>query len=206
MLQKHNLLVFNEQIEFLSVLFSEPNEFLKHSIEDESLIKVLQEVFENYDFKDLKASLDDREVYEKIKRDWLYLYVGVSGPLATPYASTYYRRTSRLMDKPAKDILAIIKRWGIEVDDSYRDLPDHLSSILQVISVLLEIALYDERYIIEKEAVADIYTISKDTSKWIEEMKARTEEHETTKFYSIVADLITKTLEKLVKECELILQ
>lgn len=206
MLQKHNLSVFNEQIEFLSVLFSEPNEFLKHSIEDESLIKVLQEVFENYDFKDLKTSLDDREVYEKIKRDWLYLYVGVSGPLATPYASSYYRRASRLMDKPAKDILAIIKRWGIEVDDSYRDLPDHLSSILQVISVLLEIALYDERDIIEKEAVADIYTISKDTSKWIEEMKARTEEHETTKFYSIVVDLITNTLEKLVKECELILQ
>lgn len=206
MLQKRNFLEIKERIDFLSVLFSAPNEFLFGTISDNSLVTVLEEVFSNSDFSVLEKSLADSDAIAKIKRDWLYLYVGVSGPLATPYASSYYRSTHRLMDKPAKDILALNQRWGIEIEDSYVDMPDHLSSIIQTLSILLEIVIYDERDLIVSEAAADVYILSTDTLKWLGRLNIKTKENETITFYSKIVELIIESLENLKKECELILQ
>lgn len=201
MYQRLNLIKLGEQVDFLTVLLSEPNDFLKSVIEEDSLVPVLNEVFEDYNFDSFFGRVSSDDAFLKIKRDWLYLYVGVSGPLASPYASSYYRSTHRLMDKPAKDILALNKKWGIETEESYKDMPDHLSAILQTVSILIEVIQYDEREQIKEEAYKDLSKLSVATLKWIPEMKKRTIEHESIEFYSVVLDNIIKVLEQF-KEIE----
>lgn len=185
-----------EKLDILSLLFSKPDDFLKERIKDGSLGEMLETAFPEMSFEEFKDESYKKTLEEKIDKDYLYLFVGVSKPLASPYESSYYRKDSRLMDRPARDMIKLMKKWGLAFEEDYKDLPDHLAAKLGVLSILLKHKEEVEEEILKAEIDKDIKSITKDMA-WLETFKERIEENEEVIFYSKIAQATIDTLKEV---------
>lgn len=190
-----------EKIDILSILFQRPDEFVIDNINNGNLREMLGMAFPLFDLHELESSEYREELVNTIKKDYLYLFIGVSKPLASPYQSSYYRKHSRLMDKPAGRIIQIMKKWQIEVDESYRDLPDHIVNILNLLSILLNYREENTDPIIERELKEDIKTIVED-EEWLIRFRDNIKESEDVRFYSILADMLIEVMGQVREECQ----
>lgn len=185
-----------EKIDLLILLLSKPEDFLIDRIKDNSLEEMLTGAFPQISFENLKNEEQKEEIIKKIEKDHLYLFVGASKPLASPYESSYFRKESRLMDKPAKDHLKIMNKWGLTKDAEYKDLPDHILSKLNIISILLN----HKEKVKEKELKLEIQKDIKELLKnetWTEEFVEKIKENEEVEFYSKIGEALNLTFEEL---------
>lgn len=182
----------SEKIDILAFLLSKPDEFLKERIKDRSVVEMLKTAFPNFYFDEFDDEFLEN-LYNNIDSEYLYLFVGVSKPLASPYVSSYYREKSHLMDEPAKNVIAIMKKWGIKPYDSYKDLPDHIVSILALLSIL-ENHLGDvEEPELKAEIKKDIDSIVRELD-FLDRFLENIKREEKTGFYSKIVEILIETI------------
>ena len=116
--------------------------------------------------------------------------------MASPYASSYYRKESRLMDIPARDNIKLMKKWGLEMEEDYKDLPDHILTTLNIVSVLLEHRENVEEEVLKREISQDIYNTIKNM-EWLNTFKENILEHEEAKVYSKFTDALIETFQEM---------
>ncbi len=196
MCQEHNLKQV-EKLEVLGLLLSKPDDFLITSIRENKLAEVLATVFPSEDWSRFSQGEYTQELLKYISRDYLYLFVGVSKPLASPYMSSYYRANSRLMDVPARNMLALMKKWGIEVDDEYRDLPDHFATVISLMSTLIKISFELKEEVLKAELTSDIEKLANDACEFLPKVIEKVSEFEKVEYYSIILSLANDEMEKL---------
>ena len=100
------------------------------------------------------------------------------------------------MDKPARDNIRLMKKWGLEMEESYKDLPDHILTTLNIISVLLEHKDNVEEEVLKKEISEDIYNTIKNM-EWLEIFRERIAENEEAKVYSKFTDALIETFQEM---------
>lgn len=188
--------MLREKIDILTLLFSKPDGFIKDRIIEGNMGEMLETAFPNFKWEDFSDEEFNKNAAEKIEKDYLYLFIGVSSPLASPYASSYYRKKSRLMDKPARDNIRLMKKWGLEMEESYKDLPDHILTTLNIISVLLEHKDNVEEEVLKREISEDIYNTIKNM-EWLEIFRERIAENEEAKVYSKFTDALIETFQEM---------
>lgn len=185
-----------EKLDILSLLFSKPDDFIKERIKDKSLGEMLEMAFPQISFSEFLDDNYTKTLLEKIDKDYLYLFVGVSKPLASPYESSYYRKEARLMDKPARDIIRVMKKWGLELEENYKDLPDHIVSKLALNSFLLNYKEEVDEELLKKEIDKDLKKLNKDLG-WISEFRKKIQENEEVVFYSKLAKALEDTMREI---------
>lgn len=185
-----------EKLNILSLLYARPDDFIKEKIADGSLGEMLEMAFPKRSFEEFKDESYRKTLEEKISKDYLYLFVGVSSPLASPYESSYYRKDSHLMEKPARDMIRIMKKWGLDFEDDYKDLPDHIRAKLAVIALLLDHRDKVEEEILKAEIDKDIKMLTKNMA-WLEVFKEKILAGEEVSFYSKIAQATIDTLKEL---------
>lgn len=181
------------KLKALALIFDKPANFVLQAIEDGSLLTGLKEVFPQESWDTL---VNPCFSLEELERDYLYLFIGVSKPLASPYASSYYKEKSRLMDKPAKEILALLKKWSIHVESDYKDLPDHIVFILQLLVVLKEMKdnLDDDKLPVLEGDMGNLKNL---LLAFTDDFFERIKNNENTCFYSLFENPMKESLNSL---------
>lgn len=185
-----------EKLDILSLLYSKPDDFIKEKIIDESLGEMLSTAFPHLSFEEFKDEAYRKALEEKISKDYLYLFVGVSSPLASPYESSYYRKDSHLMEQPARDMIKLMKKWGLDFEEDYKDLPDHIRAKLAVISLLVDHKDRVEEEVLKAEIDKDIALLTKNMA-WLEVFKEKIQAGEEVEFFSKIAQATIDTLKEL---------
>lgn len=184
------------KLEILSLVFSDPKDFSLGVLEDKGLEGVLIEVL-GQDFANKFSNQAYREeIKNYLAHDYLYLFRGASKPLASPYASSYYRKDSRLMDKPAANIINIMKRWGLDLDEENKDLPDHVANICAILAFFLDQIDSTEEPILKEELSRDTDRIVNELS-FIDDLYERIKANEKVAFYSLAALALKDTLREI---------
>lgn len=189
-----------ERVELLSLLFSKPKDFIKDSILDGEMKEVLVEAFPSFSWDEFDDEEYRKKVYERLDKDYLYLFIGVSNPLASPYHSSYIKPAdrSRLMDKPARRNIRLMKKWGMEKVEDEKELPDHIAFTLNIVGELLRHYNRVEEDVLKREIKSDVTTIIEDR-QWLEKFKEKIKENEETGFYGKLVDPLIKTFEEIEK-------
>lgn len=69
--------------------------------------------------------------------DYTRLFLGPVHTLAKPYGSVWLSGESTLMQESTVAVLALYAEGGFEIDDDFRDLPDHIAAELEFLYMLL---------------------------------------------------------------------
>lgn len=120
---------------------------------------------------------------ERLAHDHLYLYTGVSAPLAQPYESPYFSGDGLVMDERAAQVRSCYTRLGVRAPDvRYPD--DHIG---------LEIAFVAEcaRAIAQGTDAAPLLRefLDEHLGTFAPQVLAATREHATTAIYRALPDL-----------------
>lgn len=193
--------MLKEKIDILTLLFAKPDGFLQARLIEGNMGEMLETAFPNFKWDDYADPEFTKNAADRIAKDYLYLFIGVSKPLASPYASSYYRERARLMDKPARDNIRLMKKWGLEVEENYKDLPDHILTTLNILAVLIEHRENVQEEVLKQELSVDIYNTVKDMD-WLETFRDRIAQHEEAKVYSKFTDALIETFKEIRDQWE----
>lgn len=69
--------------------------------------------------------------------DYTRLFLAPEGPLAQPYGSVWLGGAQPLMQDSTLAVMALYEEAGFEVDEDFRDLPDHIAAELEFLYALI---------------------------------------------------------------------
>ncbi len=69
--------------------------------------------------------------------DYTRLFLGPTNTLAQPYGSVWLERRQALMQDTTAAVLGLYAEAGYEIDETFRDLPDHIAAELEFLYLLL---------------------------------------------------------------------
>lgn len=113
-----------------------PTEELRDSLFAEDMLEVwpLQDPDSQYAVRHLLAASPDS--IEALKRDHLYLYVGIGRALAQPYESPYLSDEGLVFDKQTFEVREAYAQFGFRAPNFNRDPDDHIGLEIAFISNL----------------------------------------------------------------------
>jgi TorA maturation chaperone TorD len=154
---------------------------------DEALASSAKRLGEAY-FAD---TLDDLLV------DYTRLFLGPTDILAKPYGSTWLTGEKTLMQASTIAILDLYREGGFEIDDSFRDLPDHIAVELEFL-YLLEWRACAARQNADAAGLAEIEALRRrllgeHLGRWVTPFTAAVQAEAGTAFYRDLA-AITRAL------------
>jgi len=74
---------------------------------------------------------------ESLLVDYTRLFLGPSKAIASPYGSVWTSGENALMQDSTMAVLALYLEGGFEVDDDFRELPDHIAAELEFLYLLI---------------------------------------------------------------------
>jgi TorA maturation chaperone TorD len=74
---------------------------------------------------------------ESLLVDYTRLFLGPSKAIASPYGSVWISGENALMQDSTMAVLALYREGGFEVDDDFRELPDHIAAELEFLYLLI---------------------------------------------------------------------
>jgi TorA maturation chaperone TorD len=74
---------------------------------------------------------------QELRIDYTRLFLGPTNTLAQPYGSVWLERRQSLMQDSTAAVLGLYAEAGYEIDESFRDLPDHIAAELEFLYLLL---------------------------------------------------------------------
>jgi TorA maturation chaperone TorD len=75
---------------------------------------------------------------EELRVDYTRLFLNPGAPLAAPYESVWVgRKDPMAAEEVNQSVRAIYREGGFDVDDDFRDLPDHIAAELEFLYTLL---------------------------------------------------------------------
>lgn len=69
--------------------------------------------------------------------DYTRLFLGPGQPLAQPYGSCWLSGQTTLMQESTMAVLELYEQGGFEIDEEFRDLPDHVAVELEFLYLLI---------------------------------------------------------------------
>ncbi len=69
--------------------------------------------------------------------DYTRLFLGPIQPRAKPYGSFWLSGETTLMQASSVDVLALYEQAGFEIDETFRELPDHVAAELEFLYLLI---------------------------------------------------------------------
>jgi TorA maturation chaperone TorD len=80
----------------------------------------------------------DAQPLDELQIDYTRLFLNPAGPLAAPYESAWLAgKDPMLFDEVMQSVLDSYRTGGYEVDESFRDLPDHIAAELEFLYTLI---------------------------------------------------------------------
>ena len=80
----------------------------------------------------------DAQPLDELQIDYTRLFLNPAGPLAAPYESAWLAgKDPMLFDEVMQSVLDSYRAGGYEVDESFRDLPDHIAAELEFLYTLI---------------------------------------------------------------------
>ena len=77
------------------------------------------------------------ETLEKLLVDYTHLFLGPADVLARPYGSVWMTGEEALMQDSTMAVLALYAEGGFEIDENFRELPDHIAAELEFLYLLI---------------------------------------------------------------------
>jgi putative dimethyl sulfoxide reductase chaperone len=77
------------------------------------------------------------ETRENLLVDYTRLFLGPAAALAQPYGSFWLSGENALMQDSAMAGLALYEEGGFEIDENFRELPDHIAAELEFLYLLI---------------------------------------------------------------------
>jgi putative dimethyl sulfoxide reductase chaperone len=74
---------------------------------------------------------------ENLLLDYARLFLGPTHIIAKPYGSVWLEGQDRLMGESTIEVLELYKEGGFEMDDAFRELPDHIAAELEFLYLLI---------------------------------------------------------------------
>lgn len=74
---------------------------------------------------------------ETLLIDYTRLFLGPSDALAKPYGSVWLSGEKALMQNSTMAVLKLYREGGFEIDESFRELPDHIAAELEFLYLLI---------------------------------------------------------------------
>jgi len=132
--------------------------------------------------------------------DYTRLFLAPEGPLAQPYGSVWLGGAQPLMQDSTLAVMALYAEAGFEVDDDFRDLPDHIAAELEFLYALLfreaaarrqgDTGLADSARTLRQRLIAE--HLGRSTPRFAAAMRAGAQ----TAFYRALADLTARHVER----------
>ena len=83
------------------------------------------------------AEIDQKEGFEKVRRDHLKLFVGPKTLLAPPYGSLYLEKQGQIMGPSTQDAIRFYQAAGLKKSEDFKEPPDHIRTELEFMSYLI---------------------------------------------------------------------
>ena len=74
---------------------------------------------------------------ESLLLDYTRLFLGPSHAIAKPYGSVWLEEQTTLMGDSTMAVLALYEEGGFEMDEEFRELPDHIAAELEFLYLLI---------------------------------------------------------------------
>jgi putative dimethyl sulfoxide reductase chaperone len=142
--------------------------------------------------RDLGAAYD-ADSRQSLLVDYARLFLGPTEILASPYGSSWLTGEKTLMQESTVAILDLYRAGGFEMEEKFRELPDHIAAELEFLYLLIhrEIAARREGDASAMEAAEALRSrlLGEHLGRWVGPFTAtlRTEAH--TSFYRALARL-----------------
>lgn len=138
------------------------------------------------------ASLDQLLV------DYTRLFLGPMRILAKPYGSFWLTGEHALMQDATLAVLALYGEGGFELDESFRELPDHVAAELEFLYLLLfRAAAAHQRYADDERATIERLRerfLAEHLGRWVAPFTAAVRDGAQTDFYRTLAELTAKVV------------
>jgi TorA maturation chaperone TorD len=130
---------------------------------------------------------------EDLLVDYTRLFLGPVDMLAKPYGSVWLGGDSTLMQDSTMAVLALYAEGGFDMDESFRELPDHTAAELEILYLLIfrmsEARLNGDAGALARMAALRRGFLDAHLGRWIAPFAAAVRAGAQTAFYRELADL-----------------
>ena len=131
----------------------------------------------------------ERDTAEALQRDHLYLFIGVSSPLAQPYESPYFSKDGLVMDDDTAAVAAFYHQVGFAPGADNLP-PDHIGLEFRCISHLCTLALNASGEEARTAALGALKTFTTEhPARFAEQVLGCVEKHANTAIYRALPGL-----------------
>ena len=131
----------------------------------------------------------ERDTAEALQRDHLYLFIGVSAPLAQPYESPYFSKDGLVMDEDTAAVAAFYQQVGFAPGMDNLP-PDHIGLEFRCIGHLCALALNAAGKEHRNAALDALRTFTQEhPARFAEQVLAGVEKHANTAIYRALPGL-----------------
>ncbi len=131
--------------------------------------------------------------------DYTRLFLGPMDILAKPYGSVWLDQEKTLMNESSMAVLELYKEADFEMDEEFRELPDHVAAELEFLYVLIfrenEALRAGDTVTLDQARDLKQRFLDQHLGRWVGAFTSAMREHAQTDFYHQLADL-TKTFVK----------
>jgi putative dimethyl sulfoxide reductase chaperone len=150
----------------------------------------------------LAAAFDSASLQELLI-DYTRLFLGPNETFALPYGSVWLTGEKSLMQDSTLAVRALYEQAGFEVEDGFRELPDHVAVELEFL-YLLKFREAEALHRQDDAALADNAAQRRDflathLGRWIGPFTAAMREHAQTSFYRELASLTESFVQREAK-------
>lgn len=132
--------------------------------------------------------------------DYTRLFLGPMDILANPYGSVWLDREKTLMNDSTLALLELYKEAGFEMDEEFRELPDHIAAELEFLYLLLfrenEALRAGDTARLEQARDLKRRFLDQHLGRWIGPFAATLRGNAQTAFYRQLADLTEKVVQQ----------
>ena len=153
--------------------------------------------------QELKTAFES-ESNETLLVDYAHLFLGPVGLLALPYESAWLDKESESPVDATQSLLNLFEAGGFEVDEEFRDLPDHLAVELEFLYTLrfrmaAAVRTNDQRQMDAASALSQTL-IEQHLDRWLPSFQSAVQAGAQCRFYRELVDLTVILVSLLRKE------
>jgi TorA maturation chaperone TorD len=139
------------------------------------------------------------EGLEVLLLDYTRLFLGPTNVLAQPYESVWLTGEQTLMQDTSMAVLDLYKEGGFEIDEEFRELPDHIAAELEFLYLLL-FRQAQARRDNDSQALSRVVALQRrfldqHLARWVEPLVAAMSAGARTAFYRELAALTQRVVE-----------
>lgn len=130
---------------------------------------------------------------EDLLLDYARLFLGPNHIIAKPYGSVWLEQQGTLMGESTLAVLELYKEGGFEMDDEFRELPDHIAAELEFLYLLIfrenEAHQLGKPEALGAKAALRKRFLDQHLSRWVGPFTAAVKEGAQTIYYRELAEL-----------------